>query len=462
MPKASLTALPWPSYAAPDFVPGPSSLELQNNLDRARQAMIARGLTHLLVYADREHFGNLHWLTGFDPRFEEALLIVHADEKILPLMLVGNECESYLSISELYRAGGIRHERYQWFSLLDQPREASRDLHDIFLSEGIGGPSRVGCIGWKYYADQSMVDIPSYIRDALRQRVVFEIVNATDMLMHAGHGLRTFANAREIAFSEYTNHLASEGMKRMMRVSVNPGATEFDLLSQVPYNGLPQSCYWGLKTGPRRVSLSSPRGLRIEPGYPISSNIAYWSSNCCRAGWTVSRESELPAAVSNYVNDFAAPYFAASAGWLERLCVGASGAELHEYIAHELPYEQFGVYLNAGHLIHNEEWLSSPIYAASGIALHSGMLLQSDIIPGSKIYGSSMRMEDTFALADEALLNRLQTQYPDCYARCLARSRYLQDGLGITLQPGVLPLSNLAGIVNPFWFDPSHTFVMRS
>ena len=456
----ALTALDWPVYAAPDFVTGPTADELQGNLDRARHAMLARGLTHLLVYADREHFGNLHWLTGFDPRFEEALLIVHADAKIAPLLLVGNECESYLQISELHRAGGIRHERYQWFSLLDQPREASRDLHDIFMTEGIGGPSRVGCIGWKYYADQAVVDIPSYIYQALRQRTVFDIVNATDLLMHADYGLRTVANAREIAFSEYTNHLASEGMKRLMRAT-KAGASEFDLLSQVPYNGLPQSCYWGLKTGPKRISLSSPRGLMVEAGYPISANIAYWSSNCCRAGWTVAKESELPERVNGYVREFAAPYFAASVGWLERLAVGASGAALHDFIAQRLPFEAFGVYLNAGHLIHNEEWLSSPIYAGSEIALHSGMLLQSDIIPGSKIYGSSMRMEDTFALADEALLNRLETLYPDCYRRCLARRGYLRDGLGIHLQPGVLPLSNLAGIVNPFWFDPAQTFVMN-
>ena len=30
----------------------------------------------LKVYADREHSANLSWLTGFDPRFEEALFIL--------------------------------------------------------------------------------------------------------------------------------------------------------------------------------------------------------------------------------------------------------------------------------------------------------------------------------------------------------------------------------------------------
>ncbi|HZS93019.1 MAG TPA: hypothetical protein VFE42_36710 [Chloroflexota bacterium] len=36
----------------------------------------AEGYDALLVYVDREHFANLAYLTGFDPRFEEALLIL--------------------------------------------------------------------------------------------------------------------------------------------------------------------------------------------------------------------------------------------------------------------------------------------------------------------------------------------------------------------------------------------------
>ena len=72
-----------------------------------------------------------------------------------------------------------------------------------------------------------------------------------------------------------------------------------------------------------------------------------------------------------------------------------------------------------------------------------------------------MRMEDTFAIAGEALLNSLVTLYPDCYKRCEARRVFMRDGLGIDLGPGVLPLSNLAGIVNPFWFDPRKTCALR-
>ncbi|BDC49035.1 Xaa-Pro aminopeptidase [Bryobacterales bacterium F-183] len=445
--------LPWPHYGPlPDFVPAADAAELASNIERLKAAMRDRGLTHAIVYADREHFGNLHYLTGFDPRFEEALLILRTNDDATPLILVGNECEAYIAISPLR----LRIERYQYFSLLDQPREASRTLEDIFRSEGIGASSQVGCIGWKYYAQPSQIDVPAYIVDALGDA---QKSNATDLLMHPGRGLRTAANAREIAFSEYTNGLAATGMANLIR-AVQVGASEFDVLSKVGYNGLPQSCYWGLKTGPKRVSLSSPRGLTVEHGYPISANIAYWSANCCRAGWVVESEAELPSKVSAYVTDFAAPYFAASAAWLEALAPGASGDLLHQIIATQLPFDTFGVYLNAGHLIHNEEWLSSPIYEGSTLSLHSGMLLQSDIIPGSKTYGSSMRMEDTFAVADDALLARIEAEYPGCYKRANLRREFLRDVLGIDLQRGILPLSNLAGIVTPFWLRPETSFAL--
>ena len=57
---------------------------------RLRERMDAERYTHLVVWADREHSANLSYLTGFDPRFEEAILIVGRDGE--PAILVGNEC----------------------------------------------------------------------------------------------------------------------------------------------------------------------------------------------------------------------------------------------------------------------------------------------------------------------------------------------------------------------------------
>ena len=42
-----------------------------------------------MVYADREHSANLSYLTGFDPRFEETLLVATPERD--SAMLVDNE-----------------------------------------------------------------------------------------------------------------------------------------------------------------------------------------------------------------------------------------------------------------------------------------------------------------------------------------------------------------------------------
>ena len=73
--------------------------ELSVDLHRARLAqtierMRVDQIDVLLVYADREHCANLMYLTGFDPRFEEALLLLSADGR--RKLLVGNECLGYL------------------------------------------------------------------------------------------------------------------------------------------------------------------------------------------------------------------------------------------------------------------------------------------------------------------------------------------------------------------------------
>ena len=113
-----------------------------------------------------------------------------------PLLIVGNECEAYLPISPLFKSGGLRTERFQPFSLLDQPRDRSRSLEDIFRSEKIAAGARVGCVGWKYYGDPHQMDVPSYIVDVLRGIVGFDnVTDATRLLVHPGEGLRSNCSA---------------------------------------------------------------------------------------------------------------------------------------------------------------------------------------------------------------------------------------------------------------------------
>jgi hypothetical protein len=188
--------------------------------------------------------------------------------------------------------------------------------------------------------------------------------------------------------------------------------------------------------------------------------VCYWGANCCRAGWIARSQRELPATARDYVGAFAGPFFAAMGAWFGELRIGVSGDRLHRAIHDLLPDAVFGITLNAGHLIHLDEWLSSPVYAGSDIPLRSGMVMQSDVIPASVVYGST-RMEDGFVLADGPLQERLRTGFPEAYSRCLERRRFMRDALGLPVHEDVLPLSNVPGVVPPFLLDPGRILRLR-
>ncbi len=463
---ARLVEVPWPEFGSAERPPPPALAELRQRLRALGAALAGAGLSHAVVYGDREHFANMTYLTHFDPRYEEALLIVGL-RGATPLLVVGNECAGYLGVSPLYVAGELRSERFQPLSLLNQPREASRALRDIFASEGIGPGARVGCIGWKYFADSEhpdgahAIDLPCYMVDTLRALAGHEaVVNATALMMHPGYGLRTACSAAEIAYFEYANVSASEGMKRML-FGLRPGMVDHELARLAGYNGEPLSCHMTLVSAANRdLGLSGPVGARIERGSPLASNFAYWGSNICRAGWVAESERDLLPAARDYVAAFAGPYFDAMAGWFELLRIGTPGGVLAALIAEKLPFERFGIFLNAGHLTHLDEWVSSPIYPGSQIPLRSGMVLQVDVIPSSPVYFST-RMEDGVALADAPLRRRLEALYPACYARCQQRRTFMTEVLGIELADEVLPLANTATIVPPFLLQPNRILAMR-
>ena len=80
-----------PDFGTPTSVPtiGPAS-STRHDWSGCASGWRIRGYDRLVVYADREHSATLSWLTGFDPRFEEAVLIVGPTGA--PAILAGNEC----------------------------------------------------------------------------------------------------------------------------------------------------------------------------------------------------------------------------------------------------------------------------------------------------------------------------------------------------------------------------------
>jgi hypothetical protein len=456
----------WPEFGPAVYPPQASSTEFEERVNQLRARMDERKLTHVIVYGDREHFANIAYLTGFDPRFEEALLILSANRA--PLLVVGNECEPYVGVSPLFQNQKLRRERFQPFSLLNQPRDHSRTIRDIFAGEGIGATSKVGCIGWKYFSDrehphaQYAIDLPAYLVDTLRELSGHDRVqNSTDLLMHPGYGLRTFCTPSEIAYFEYTSVQASESVKRMI-FGMREGMTDHEVVALGGTCGEPLACHVTFATGrTTSLGLSGPRDEKIKRGQPLSLNLSYWGSNSCRSGWIASSARDLPAPAADYIAAFAGLYYEVMSEWFALLKPGTPGGRLWRLIQERLPFDRFGIFLNPGHLIHLDEWVSSPIYPDSDVPLHSGMAIQVDVIPSSPVYAST-RMEDGVVLADRELRKQLQTTFPDCYARCQKRRKFMTDVLGIELPEDVLPLSNIPAIVPPFFLAPNEVLALES
>jgi hypothetical protein len=449
-PRVALVEATLPDFGMPEVMPRVPPSTYAARLAALRERAEAAGLDVVLVYADREHSANLAFLTGFDPRFEEALLVVGSAGD--PAILVGNECWEIAGAAAI----PLRRHRFQEFSLPSQPRDRSRPLREILGGEGIGPGSRVGMVGWKTYADPAATDVPAYLADAVRGLVAGggSVTNATALLIDAADGLRVVNDVDQLAAFEWASCQTSQGVRRLLE-GLEPGMTEQDAVRLLGWNGWPLSCHLMLTAGPRaRYGLLGPEDRPIGRGEPFTTAFGIWGALTCRAGWVVEGPGELPADAAGYVDRLVAPYFAAVAEWYAALRIGVTGGTLHDIIARRLGDPFFGIFLNPGHQLHLDEWVNSPVWAGSPIELCSGMALQVDIIPATGTPLFTTNVEDGVVLADAALRDELVARYPAAAERIAARRRYMATTIGIELHPDVLPLSNLPAHLPPYLLRP--------
>lgn len=444
-----------PELGAAGAMPAiPADLYLAR-LARLRERAAQAGYDRLLVWADREHSANLAWLSGFDPRFEEALAVVAPEGE--PAILVGNECYGTAGAAPL----PMRRHRFQPFSLPGQPRDRSRTLAEILREEGVTDGARIGLVGWKAYGDRGASDLPAYVVDVVRGLVGAggSAENAVELLIDAGDGLRVINEPEQLATMEWASCQTSNGIRGLL-AGLRPGVTEQEAVSLLGWNGWPLSCHLMLTAGERaRFGLLSPGSRAIRRGDPLTVAFGIWGALTCRAGFVVEDASELPEPIRDYVDRLVGPYFAAVAEWYRALRVGVRGGELHEIVARRLGDPFFGIFLNPGHQIGLDEWVNSPIAAGSAVELRSGMALQVDIIPATGTDHFTTNIEDGVALADAALRAELEQRYPEMWARITARRAFMADALGIELHPDVLPFSNLPACLPPLLLRPDRLMV---
>lgn len=408
------------------------------------------GYDALVIYADKEHGGNFEYLTGFIPRFEEGLLILESSGQAT--LILGNENLKMAKVSRIPAA--LKHSPL--FSLPNQPMDNEQPLETLFEEIGLSDKKQIGLVGWKMFTPKhtnpkAYFDIPYFIVEAIKGSI-----DSAAVLENAAHlfigenGARTTNNANEIAHYEYGANLSSNCILAAMD-AVEPGIKEVELGNLLTAEGQYNTVVTIAATGQRfEHAVIYPTYKQVKKGDPLSLTTAFKGGLSSRTGFVISDENELPADQSDYLDRVAKPYFSAVATWLETVKVGSKGREIYQAIESAFPKERYHWHLNPGHLVADDEWMSSPIYGDSNEVLKSGMILQIDIIPSVAGY-TGVSAEECVALADYTLQQKIQELYPELWQRIITRRKYIKEVLNIPLSEEILPLSNAVAYLRPFY-----------
>ncbi|MHB2170032.1 hypothetical protein [Alsobacter sp. R-9] len=287
----------------PDFgLPlGPPSIPATTFAERCTEALARAGTDWLVVYADREHNANMAFLSGFEPRFEEALLLLGPGGR--RILVVGNEDESYACVAGL---PGLDVALAQSLSLMAQDRSRRPRVMDIVREAGLAKGQTVGLVGWKYFEPEEWDDpasgfhAPAWLVGGLARLVgdTAGVSDATTVLMHPADGLRAVIDADQIALHEWGMARASAAVWRIV-TGARPGDSELAAAARMAYAGEPLTCHVMMTAsdaGGPVVGLSSPSGRLLKRGDGVSTAVGYWAGS--RRGPGFWRSTTTPSSPS--------------------------------------------------------------------------------------------------------------------------------------------------------------------
>lgn len=440
--------------AIPDFgLPaGPPKIPPSTYEQRCRAAYKAAAATWLVVYGDREHFANIMFLTGFDPRFEEALLVLGPDER--RIIVAGNECVDYAGLASL---PSVEIVLAQSFGLMGQDRSRAPSLEQVLRQAGMKARDTMALAGWKYLEAVEWNGAlptffaPAFIVDTLRAIAsdARAVSDATPVLMHLATGLRAVIDADQIALHEWAGARASASLWRILS-GVKVGDSEYEAVSRMNYAGEPLNVHLMLASGDAAspvMGLRSPTARILNRGDGIVSAIGLWGGLSARGGL-----------LSDHDRDFlkiAAAYFDGILAWYESADIGTPGSDVCAAVSEALARGGLRSALNPGHLTGYDEWLHSPIQPDYSGKIGPGMPFQVDIIPVPLSAGLALNCEDPVVFADQALRAEIAARHPAVAQRIAARRAFMREALGIDLKETILPLSSTPLCLAPFWLKPN-------
>lgn len=416
------------------------------------------GTTWVFVYADREHNANILHLSGFDPRFEEAVMLLGPNGR--RIIVTGNESESFTAISPL---PGLEVMLSQSMSLMAQDRTKAPKLETVLREAGLKAGDTVGVVGWKYLEPEEWDEagpgflVPHYMI-VLLARICggYEALSdATAVLSHPQDGSRSIVDADQIAAFEWASSRASASVWNVVR-HARPGMREIEAAAHLGYAGEPLSAHTMFASGDAGHAihgLNSAGARVLKRGDGVTTAVGYWGGLSSRAGVLDDADDAFVAT--------AVSYFDALVTWYETARIGTTGGALREAVVEKLAEANLKSALNPGHLVSYDEWSHSPVRPGSTETLRSGMMFQVDVIPVPMQPGKALNCEDAVAIADAALRADLAAKHPATWARIEARRAFLRDSIGVTLGEHLLPLSNIQLCLPPLWLKSDH-LVVRS
>lgn len=447
----------WKQIDLPDFEVSDEMPEISPDVYKARCKKIydVAKSQWVVIYGDREHFANIHYFTEFDPRWEEALLILGPNNS--KYMLIGNEGLIYESAIKL----DVEIVLCQSFSLMGQDRTKSEKLEDILLNIGIKQGDSVGICGWKYTEEKEVGNhqaffVPTFITDCIQVVIGRDekLTDITEKVMHPITGLRAHNEVEQLAVFEWGAARASKALWNIVK-GTKPNISEFEAVSHMGYAGEPLTMFMNYATGKDAVvGLRSPSGKLIEHGDGVFTALGYRGGLSARAGLVEEKND-------TFLNDWAIPYFKGIVAWYENAAIGVKGGDVQKKVTEALAEGGLRPLLNPGHSGGTDEWLHTFFTPGNQEVIASGMAIQCDIIPTPLDDGVQLNCEDMVAFADADLRQLIKEKYPEMWKRIVARQEFMRSSLGINISDDILPLSITPAYYAPLFLSPDHVLVVK-
>lgn len=420
--------------------------------DRIHRLFAATGqkYDYFLVYGDREHFSNMEYFSGYDPRFEESILLLSKTGK--KYLIMGVEAATYAAKIP-YK---IQCEVYPPLSIpcySNQMSCGSNDsgvtLKDIFLKCGISAQCEIGVLGWKLFRDDKTFDIPEFIMSALLEITDrTKLTNVNQYMIDNAFGLRHTLELKELILTELAGTKASrsvynvfkncrEGMREIEASAYM--ALDADPLNMHPNVNFGENAFWGLA--------SPSHHRKLKEGDLVVAGLGYRRSVCFKISQYIGMDEPHDPQIEEYFD----VYFKSLSAWYESLRLGNTGGTVYANIEKEIGnLSEYGIGINTGHLIHTDEWTNSPFYKGNDTVLHSGMALESDYSAYRPDLGIAIHEEDGVILMDAELAAQYQKTAPKSYARMLARREFMRNVLNIRVGDEVFLVSDHPGVIFPY------------